>query len=60
MAEAGDRPRLPLEALAQVGAGREVRGEHLDRDGAIQPRVTRAVHLPHAAGAERGEDLVRA
>jgi len=30
------------------------------RDVAIQPRILGAVDLPHAAGAERCDDLVRA
>ena len=34
--------------------------EHLNRDVAIQPRVPRAKHLAHSAGANRGDDDVRA
>ena len=38
---------------------REPGGEHLDRDVAAEPRVARAPHFAHAAGAERRCDLVR-
>ena len=33
--------------------------QHLDRDGAIEPRVARFVDLAHAARAEGGEDFIR-
>ena len=35
-------------------------GQDLERDVAIQLRVARAIDLAHAAGAEGGEDFVRA
>ena len=35
-------------------------GQDLDRDDAIEPRVAGLVDLAHAAGAEGGEDFVRA
>ena len=58
--ERGDRAGLALEA----GARRFVRGEpgrqDLDRHLAIEREVARAVHLAHAPGAERRDDLVRA
>ena len=41
-----------------VGIGRDVRGHHLDRDVAIQTRITRAIHLSHAARRDGGDDLV--
>jgi hypothetical protein len=52
--ERGDRPRLALEAGEAVGAGREVGGQHLDRDLAAQAGVARAVDLalpPEPRGA---------
>ena len=52
------RARLLEEPLAPIGIGRDGRGQHLDRDGAAEPRVARAVHLAHAAGADAIEDLV--
>ena len=45
------------EALGIVGNGGE---QDLDRDLAIQLRIARAIHLAHAAGAQQGDDLVRA
>jgi hypothetical protein len=60
MLEAGDRARFALESVARVRIGGDVRPEHLERDGAIQPRVARLVDLAHAAGADGGDDLVRA
>ena len=41
------------------GVAREKRGQHLDRDVAIQLRVACSIHLAQAAGAERRNDLVR-
>ena len=34
--------------------------QHLDRDGPLQPRVPRLVHLPHSARAQGRENLVGA
>ena len=45
------------EALWIVGE--EIR-KNFDRDVAIERRVARAIHLSHTAGAERGENVVRA
>ena len=58
--EAGGRARFLLEPLVPVGIGRELGREHLDRHVAPEAGVPRAVDLPHPAGAERREDLVRA
>ena len=33
-------------------------GKNLDRDGSIQPRVSRSVHFPHSTGADRREDFM--
>ena len=35
-----------------------MRSQNLDRDGAVQARVTRTVHLAHAAGTEGRDNLV--
>ena len=43
--------------MGQVYRARDTK---LDRDVAIEPRVARPIHFTHAAGAEGGEDLVRA
>ncbi len=56
--EARDGLRLALESLAQIGPLGEVGRQNLDRDDTLEPRVERLVHLAHAAGAERGSDLV--
>ena len=57
--ERRDGARLGLEAAQAVGAGRQVRRQHLDRDLAAEPLVARAVDDPHAAGPDGREDLVR-
>ena len=53
------RPGLALEARPPLGVAREGLRQDFDGDLAPQARVAGAVHLPHAARAERGEDLVR-
>ena len=58
--ERGDRLRLRLEAGQRVGVLEEVLGQHLDRHVALEPGVAGAVDLPHPAGAEWADDLVRA
>ena len=58
MRELRDRLRLPLEPLANLGGGRQMLRQHLDRDGALEPRVPRLVDLSHPPGAERRQDLV--
>jgi hypothetical protein len=40
--------------------GRERVRENFDRDRPIEPRVAGFVHLAHPAGAEQGQDFVRA
>jgi hypothetical protein len=55
----GGRSRLLLEAMAAVRVVRTPRREHLDGDDAVETRITGLVHLAHATGADRGEDLVR-
>ena len=51
---------LLLEAAQAIGVGGEGGGEDLDGDVAAEARVLGAVDLPHAAGADGGEDLVGA
>ena len=60
MIELRDRAGLAVEALAELRIGGERVRENLDRDRAIEARVARLVDLAHAAGAEGGEDFVRA
>ena len=47
----------PCEAIGIVGDGGQ---QHFDRDVAIQLRVARAIHLAHAADANRIEDFKNA
>ena len=54
------RLRLGLEAGERVGVIGEVLGQDLDRHVALEAGVAGAVDLPHPAGAERRDDLVRA
>ena len=56
----GDGAGLALEPLLQVRIGRDMLGQHLDGDGAVQAGVGGLVDLTHAAGAEGGVDLVGA
>ena len=58
MREGGDGLGLPLEALASLGAGREVRRENLDGDGPVEACVAGPVDLSHAARTNRRHDLV--
>jgi hypothetical protein len=51
MIQRRNRPGFAREALI------EARLRSLDRDDAIEPRVARFVHIPHAAVADLGDDL---
>jgi hypothetical protein len=53
-----DRLRFPLEPRERLGA-REMGGECLQRDDALESCVPRAIDLTHPARSEGGEDLVR-
>jgi hypothetical protein len=57
--ELRDRFRLALESQLQLCIGRELRGKDLDGDLAVEPRIARAPHFAHTAGADRRDDLVR-
>ena len=52
--EKSSRPKL----LLPIGINRDMLGQHLDGDGAIQARVGGFVDLTHTARAEGGVDLV--
>ena len=58
--QAGDGLRFALEAGAAVRVGADLGREDLDGDGAVEAGVAGLVDLAHAAGADGGEDLVRA
>ena len=54
--ERGDGARFLLEALPRLRVSGERAGQHLDGDRAVEPRVTGAIDLAHAARAERRDD----
>src|SRR5262249_1478886 len=60
MLEPRDIPRLALESLAALRIRRQARREHLDRDGAVEPRVPGFEYLTHAALADEGDAFVGA
>ncbi len=51
------RPRLGVEA-GRPSRRRELRGERLERDGAVEPRVVGGEDLAHAPARDRGVDPV--
>ncbi len=60
MGESRDGARFAVEAFAELRVGGQRLGEHLDRDGAIETRVSAFVHLAHAARADLRGDFVDA
>ena len=58
MRERRDRAGFALEARERLGVIGKLLGKHLDRNLAAEAQVFRPVHLAHAAGAERRENLV--
>jgi hypothetical protein len=58
--ECGEHLCLSLEARHAVGIAREQRGQHFQRDVAIQLRIATPVHLAHGARTDQGGDFVRA
>ena len=59
MVETGDGLGLAIEPLADLGADVSAPGDNLDRDRSIQPHIAGAIHLAHAALAQRLDDFVR-
>jgi len=57
--ELRERACFAIEALTKLRIGGEPGLQHLDGDGAIEPRVAGLVDLAHAARAQRGQDFVR-
>ena len=51
--------RFALEARPALSVRRELLGQKLDRDVALEPRVAGAINLAHPADADEREDLVR-
>ena len=56
--EAGDRARFVFEARQAFGVSGHIGRQHLERDVATEAHVPRPIHLAHAAGAERRDDVV--
>src|SRR5262249_43414778 len=48
-----------FEALLTNRIGGQMRWQNLDCDRTFQPRIPRAIHLPHPACAQRREDFIR-
>jgi hypothetical protein len=55
--ELRDDTRLAIEATAARFRHRPLGPHDLQGDRSIQSRVTRAIHLAHAARADQGDDL---
>jgi len=51
---------VALEALPPARMVRQVRRQHSDGHGTIQPRVSPAIYLVHSLRCERGKDFVGA
>src|SRR4029450_12098388 len=59
MVQRGNGLRLAVEPLLHLRVFGELRGQHLDCDGPVQPRVGSLVDFSHAARTRRREDFVR-
>ena len=58
MIERAERLRFSLESREAVRIGREMGRQKLQCGVAVQPGITRAIHLAHAAGSDKVQDLV--
>ena len=58
MAERGQHPGFALESLFQIRITRDMRGENLDGDRSVEPRVPRLVDLAHPAGTDPRHDFI--
>ena len=56
--QVGECCGFAVETFFEVGADRKMRGQHLQRDDAVQPRVAALIDLSHAARAQRTENLI--
>ena len=59
MIERGGRAGFLLESLQAFRIAGHASGQHLDRHVAPEPRISRAIHLAHPAGAKRGQNFIR-
>ena len=60
MAQRRNRARFLLEPADPLRIRREHRRKDLDGDVPAEPGITRAIHVTHPAGAQRGRDLIGA
>jgi hypothetical protein len=60
MVERGQRGRFALKARQAIRIATDLRQEDLERDVAAQLWITSSIHLAHAPGTERSNDLVDA
>ena len=60
MAQARDGFGFALEPVAQIGIARDVLGQDLDRNDAVEARIAGFVDLAHAADADQAGDLIDA
>src|ERR1700730_9728870 len=58
MIQCCNRLRLLLKATQSLWIAGEGCREHLDCDFAVEPRITRPIHLTHSASAQRGENFI--
>jgi hypothetical protein len=58
--ELRDDGSVPIEPLTELGIGHKRWRQDLQGEGAVETRVSRLVHLAHAARAEQRHDLIRA
>jgi len=57
--QSGHGTSFLLETLDASRIAREIVGQNLQGDVAIQPRVASTVHFAHSAGSDRRKDSVR-
>src|SRR5436309_3223147 len=60
MVERGHGHRLSAQTLARVRVSGQLAWQQLDGDLTIEPWVAGAIHLAHASGPERGQNLIGA
>ena len=56
--DGGDGPGFPLETFEALGVAGHVRGQHFKGHLTSEPGVCGPIDFAHAAGANRGGDLV--
>jgi hypothetical protein len=59
MIQRRDRARFLLKTVQAVAIAGHGRGQRLDRNVPAEARIVGAVDLPHAAGPDGADDLIR-